>query len=537
MNNKKWDAVIVGGGHNGLVTACYLARTGLKVLVLERRHVLGGACVTEEVWPGYRVSTLSYLCSLLQPQIINDLELKRFGYHIYPKDPSFFTAFPDGRHLFFWQDEKKTHSELSKFSRRDADHFARYEEELSQLADWVEQLLMESPPNIVRRRMSDLAKMGSLAWRTLKLGDAGIARLVKIMTQSVRDFLDERFESPEIKTTLATDGVIGTNGGPSTPGTAYILLHHVMGGAAGPRGLWGFIRGGMGAISTALARAAEAHGVTIRANAGVKQILVANGRATGVVLDDGEEINAEAVISNADPKRTFLKLIDRKELDDTFRSEIEGFRIEGSSIKINLALDGLPQFTAYPELGPGGGPGLPHLTTMHVCPSMEYIDRAWEDARQGRPSADPMLECTIPTAYDDSIAPQGKHIMCIFAQYAPYKLAEGEWSTGLKDQFADRCINALADYAPNIKDLILHRQVISPFDLEQEYGMTGGNIFHGDMSLDQLFFMRPVAGWARYQTPIHGLYLCGSGTHPGGGVMGAPGYNAAREILRNLRRH
>ncbi|HKX32163.1 MAG TPA: NAD(P)/FAD-dependent oxidoreductase [Blastocatellia bacterium] len=530
----QYDVLIIGGGHNGLVTAGYLARAGLKVMVLERRETLGGACVTEEVWPGFKVSTLSYLCSLLQPRIIQDLELHRFGYQIYPKDPSFFTAFPDGRHIFFWQDLRQTVAEIAKFSTRDAETYPRYEEELAHLAEWAESLLLETPPNIVRRKLGDLLKLGGLGMRTLKLGDDGLVRLFKIMTQSAREFLNERFESNEIKTTLATDGVIGTNGGPATPGTAYILLHHVMGGAAGPRGLWGFIRGGMGAISQALADSARAKGATIRAGAEVDQVLIKDGAASGVVLRNGEELRAKVVVSNADPKRTFMKLVARQHLDADFRRSIENLRIEGSSFKINLALDGLPNFKAYPSRS-DGQPDLPHRTTMHVCPSMDYVDRAWEDAKQGRLSEHPMLECTIPTAYDDSIAPPGKHIMCIFAQYAPYTLQDGVWNQELKDRFADRCLEALAEYAPNIKEIILHRQVISPLDLEEEYGLTGGNIFHGEMEPDQLFFMRPVAGWAQYRTPIRRLYLCGSGAHPGGGVMGAPGYNAAREILRDLK--
>lgn len=529
------DVLIVGGGHNGLVTAGYLARRGLKVTVLERRSLVGGACVTEEVWPGYKVSTLSYLCSLLQPQIIRDLELPRYGYHIYPKDPSFFTAFPDGRHIFFYQEMRKTVEQLARFSPRDAAYYPQYEEELARLAEWVETLLMETPPNIVKRRFEDLLSLGKFGLRSLKLGDEGLVRMVKVMTQSVRDFLDERFESNEIKTTLATDGVIGTNGGPATPGTAYILLHHVMGGAAGARGLWGFIRGGMGAISEALAASARAHGATIRTDAAVERILVRDGRAVGVVLQNGEEIKARIVVSNADPRRTFLGLVEERHLPEDFLGAIRGFRVEGCSVKINLALDALPNFTAYPNKS-DREINLPHRTTMHVCPSMDYIDRAWEDAKQGRPSRDPMLECTIPTAYDDTIAPPGKHIMCIFAQYAPYSLRDAVWDQALKDRFADRCIDALADYAPNIRDIILHRQVVSPLDLETEYGLTGGNIFHGEMDLDQFFFMRPVAGWAKYRTPIESLYLCGSGTHPGGGVMGAPGYNAAREILRDLKR-
>ncbi len=533
MSNQS-DVLIIGGGHNGLVTAGYLARSGLQVTVLESRAVLGGACVTEEVWPGFKVSTLSYLCSLLQPRIIDDLELGRFGYRIYPKDPSFFTAFPDGRHILFWQDMGKTVAEIARYSKRDAQVYPRYEDELAHLAAWVESLLLETPPNIVRRKLSDLAKLGGLGLRTLRLGDQGLVRMVKIMTQSAREFLNEYFESEEIKTTLATDGVIGTNGGPATPGTAYILLHHVMGGAAGQRGLWGFIRGGMGAISDALARSAESKGAKIYTSAEVDRILIKEGKAYGAVLKNGQEYHARVVVSNADPRRTFLRLVERQHLDGGFRRAIENIRVEGSSFKINLALDGLPNFKAYPNTS-DHEPNLPHRTTMHVCPSMDYVDRAWEDAKQGRPSEHPMLECTIPSVYDDSIAPPGKHIMCIFAQYAPYTLRDAVWDQAMKDRFADRCVDALSEYAPNIREIMMHRQVISPLDLEQEYGLTGGNIFHGEMEPDQLFFMRPVAGWAQYRTPIRNLYLCGSGTHPGGGVMGAPGYNAAREILRDLK--
>ncbi|HLG17779.1 MAG TPA: NAD(P)/FAD-dependent oxidoreductase [Blastocatellia bacterium] len=524
------DAIIIGGGHNGLVTAAYLARAGLKVEVLERREVLGGACVTEEVWPGYKVSTLSYLCSLLQPRIIRDLELERFGFVLYPKDPAFFTVFPDGRHLFFWQDGAATQKELAKFSERDAAAYPEFEHQLAKLGEWVEGLLMTTPPNIVRRKLRDLIGLGRLGLEAVRFRDPDVVHLVKIMTQSVRDYLDERFESEQIKTTLATDGVIGTNGGPSTPGTAYIMLHHVMGGATGVRGLWGFVRGGMGAISESMARSAAWSGARIRTRAEVSRVLVRGGRAYGVVLANGDEVHARVIISNADPRVTFLKLVDSAELEDGFRTEIQKFRSHGCSMKINLALDGLPDFKAFP----GASLGPQHKATIHICPSMDYIDRAWEDAAGGRPSENPMIEITIPTAYDDSIAPPGKHIMCMFVQYAPYKLREGSWDQ-IKEQFADRCIDLLAEYAPNIREIILHRQVISPLDMEREYSLTGGNIFHGEMTVDQLFFMRPVAGWARYRTPIEGLYMCGSGTHPGGGVMGAPGYNAAREILADWR--
>ena len=523
---KVFDALIIGGGHNGLVAAAYLARAGLSVLVLERRACLGGACVTEEIWPGYKVSTLAYLCSLLLPQIIQELELKRFGLHLYPKNPAFFTAFPDGRHLFFWQDMAATQSELVRFSRHDAQYYPAFEQELARLAVWVERLLLRTPPNIVRRTWRDYLALGKLGLETLRYGDAHLGHLIKIMTQSVRTYLDERFESDEIKATLATDGVIGTNGGPSTPGTAYVMLHHVMGGATGIRGLWGFVRGGMGAISEAIAASAQSWGASIRTATTVARVLVRHGRACGVVLDSGEEIQARVVLSNADPKVTFLQLVEPIELEEDFRRDVGNIRMQGCNVKINLALDALPDFTAYPgaHLGPH------HGATMHICPSMDYIDRAWQEAQAGRPSTQPLLEITVPTAYDDTLAPPGKHIMGIFVQYAPYSLGDGDWDQ-CKEQFADRCIEVLAEYAPNMRQAIIHRQILSPLDLERHYTLTGGNIFHGDMTLDQLFCMRPVAGWAQYRTPIHGLYLCGAGTHPGGGVMGAPGHNAARAVL------
>jgi phytoene dehydrogenase-like protein len=525
-----YDAIIIGGGHNGLITAAYLARAGLSVVVLERRDVVGGACVTEEPWPGYKVSTLSYLCSLLQPKVIGELELERFGFHLYPKDPAFFTAFPDGRHMFFHQDMSATQREMEKFSKRDAEIYPEFEHNLVRLSEWVEKLLLTTPPNIVRRKLSDMIGLARFGLDAIRFRDPDLVHLVKIMSQSVRDYLDERFESDQIKATLATDGVIGTNGGPSTPGTAYIMLHHVMGGATGVRGLWGFARGGMGQISLSIAQSATASGAKIRTSATVSRILTRNGRAYGVALEDGEEVHARAVISNADPKITFLRLLEPDAIDDDFRRDVQRIRIEGCSMKINLALDALPDFKALP----GSTLSPQHKTTIHICPSVAYIDRAWEDAAGGRPSANPMLEITIPTAYDDSIAPPGKHIMCMFVQYAPYRLSESNWDA-IKEEFADRCIDLLSEYAPNIKQSILHRQVISPLDMEREYSLTGGNIFHGDMTLDQLFFMRPVAGWAKYRTPVEGLYLCGSGTHPGGGVMGAPGLNAAREILADWR--
>jgi phytoene dehydrogenase-like protein len=525
MSGNKFDAIIIGGGHNGLVTAAYLARAGRKVVVLERRELVGGCSVTEEIWPGFRVSTAAYLASLLQERIVQDLELKRFGYVIDAKDPAFFSAFPDGRHFFMWQDEHKTLAEIAKFSKRDAGIYPAYELHLENLAQVVESLLLTSPPDFPPRGIGDFIDYLKLAGRMRKLSRREMVGLVKIFTQSAADFLDEWFESPEVKVTLATDGVIGANGGPRSPGTAYILLHHCMGGVGGKRGLWGFVRGGMGAISEAIAQSARSHGAQIRVSAAVHRILVNNHRVRGVVLENGEEIEAPIVASNVDPHVTFLKLVDEREIDPEFRKSIQQFRTEGTSLKMNLALSGLPDFHALPGAGPQ------HRATMHICPSIEYVERAWDDAKYGRPSERPLLEMTIPTMYDASLAPAGRHIMGIFLQYAPYTLRGLKWDD-IRETYADHVLSIIEEYAPNIRSIVIDRQVLSPLDLERRFGITGGNIFHGEMSLDQMFVMRPVAGWARYRMPVPGLYLCGSGAHPGGGVMGAPGYNAAREILK-----
>ena len=523
---KTYDAIIIGGGHNGLVTAAYLARGGKKVLVLEQRSLVGGCSVTEEIWPGYRVSTAAYLSSLVQDRIVQDLDLEHWGYHVDPKDPSFFSPFLDGRYLFFWGDEKRTLEEIAKFSRRDAETFPRYEAHLEQIARFVESLLLTTPPDFPPSRPGDFLEYLKIAARLRKLSRRETVGLVKIFTQSASDLLDEWFESPELKVTLATDGVIGANGGPRSAGTAYILMHHVMGGVGGKRGLWGFVRGGMGAVSEAIASAARHAGAEIRVDASVARVTVRNGEATGVVLKNGEEIGAKMIASNLDPRRTFLSLLDEKELDAEFVQGIRKFRIEGTSLKMNLALNGLPDFRALP-----GTPGPQHRATMHLCPSIDYVERAWDDAKYGRPSQKPLLEMTVPTMYDPSLAPAGRHIMGIFLQYAPYTLREGNWDD-LREPFAERVLDVIEDYAPNIRSIIVERQTLTPLDLERRFGITGGNIFHGEMSLDQMFVMRPLAGWARYRTPIRGLFLCGSGAHPGGGVMGAPGYNAAREMLK-----
>lgn len=521
-----YHAIIVGGGHNGLVAAAYLAGAGRRVLVLEARELIGGCAVTEEIWPGYRVSTASYLASLMQEKVIRDLELPRFGYIVDAKDPAFFSPFPDGRYMFMWQDRAKTLTEIAKFSKKDAEAYPKYEAYLERLAIVVESLLLTTPPDFPPGP-GDLFEYLKLLGKLRGLSKKEIVSLVKIFTQSATDLLDEWFESEQLKVTLATDGVIGANGGPRSPGTAYILMHHCMGGVNGHRGLWGFVRGGMGAVSNAIADSARARGVEIRTNAPVAKILTERGRACGVVLESGEEIKAGVVASNLDPKRTFLKLVDAKELPEDFIQGIQRFRVEGTSLKMNLALRGLPDFKALP-----GTPGPQHGATMHICPSVEYVERAWDDAKYGRPSRNPLIEMTIPTIYDPSLAPPGHHIMGIFLQYAPYTLKDTTWEQE-RGPYTERILDVIEEYCPNIRDIVVEKQTLSPWDLEQRFGIAGGNIFHGEMAVDQMFVMRPLAGWAKYRTPVRGLYLCGSGAHPGGGVMGAPGHNCAREILQD----
>ena len=520
-----FDILIIGAGHNGLVAAAYLAKAGKKVLVLEARELVGGCAVTEEIWPGYRVSTASYLSSLMQEKVVRELDLARYGYIVDAKDPAFFSPFPDGTHLFMWQDRAKTLAEIAKFSQRDAEAYPRYEAHLERLATVAESLLLTTPPHFPPRGMLDLPEYLKLTGKMRGLSRAEIVSLVKIFTQSAADFLDQWFESEQLKVTLATDGVIGANGGPRSPGTAYILLHHCMGGVDGHRGLWGFVRGGMGALSNAIADSARAAGAQIRLSAPVEKILVKKRKIHGVILENGDEIPAPMVASNLDPRRTFLKLVDPADLDPDFLDGIRKFRSEGTSLKMNLALSGLPEFQALP-----GAPAAQHRATMHICPSVDYIERAWDDAKYGRPSRSPLIEMTIPTMYDPTLAPAGHHIMGIFLQYAPYTLKGTTWDVE-RESYAERILDVIEEYCPNIRSIVVNRQTLTPLDLERRFGITGGNIFHGEMSLDQMFVLRPVAGWARYRTPIKGLYLCSSGAHPGGGVMGAPGHNAAREIL------
>lgn len=529
---ESYDVIIVGAGHNGLVAAAYLGRAGMRVLVLERRELVGGACVTEELWPGFKVSTAAYVNSLLRPEIIRDLELPRHGFELLPRSPSSFTPFPDGRFLLMGPDKEFTRRQVAKFSSRDAEALPRYEAMLERVAAFVEPTLLQTPPNPWSLRPRDLVRLAGLGWRFLKLGSDG-PRAIEILTGAARPILDRWFESEQLKIALATDAIIGAMASPSLPGTAYVLFHHVMGECNGARGMWGYVRGGMGGLSTALASAARAGGAEIRLNSSVARILVRRGRVEGVALADGTELRAPRVASNADAHVTFLKLVEASELPPDFLAAVRAIDYSSASLKINVALSELPRFSAVEGhgLAPDG-----HLRgTIHIAPTLDYMEQAYDDAKYGRPSANPILECTIPSVVDTTVAPSGQHVMSFFVQYAPYQLRTGDWDH-TKDQFADRCFDILNEYAPNFKRAVIDRQVLSPLDLERRFGLTGGNIFQGAMSLSQLFFLRPLPGFADYRTPIKGLYLCGAATHPGGGVMGACGYNAAREVLRDGRR-
>jgi phytoene dehydrogenase-like protein len=526
-----YDLIVIGGGHNGLVTAAYVARKGLKVLVLERREVLGGACTTEELWPGYKVSTAAYVNSLLRPEIIRDLELKRHGFEMLPRNPSSFTPFPDGRSLLLGPDKALTHREVSKFSSKDADALPRYEAMLERVADFLEPTLVMTPPNPWSLRPANLVQLARLGLGFLKLGHDG-QKAVEILAGAATPILDRWFESEQLKVTLATDAIIGAMASPSMPGTAYVLFHHVMGETNGVRGVWGYVRGGMGGISNAIASAAREAGAEIRTKAEVVKILTGNGTVRGVVLRDGTELHATRVASGVDANVTFLKLMGNGDLPSEFVDAVRHIDYSSASCKINIALGELPDFKALP----GSTVGPQHRGTIHISPTMEYIERAYDDAKYGRPSQAPIIEATIPSALDDTVAPPGKYVMSMFTQYFPYKLAPGLSLAEEREKYADRCFDLMNEYAPNFKRAVIARQVLTPVDLEDRFGLTGGNIMQGVMSLSSLSFMRPVPGYADYRTPIRNLYLCGAATHPGGGVMGACGFNAAREIIRDARR-
>ncbi|MCP3915139.1 MAG: NAD(P)/FAD-dependent oxidoreductase [bacterium] len=523
---KKWDAIVVGGGHNGLACAAYLAKAGKDVLVLERRHVLGGAAVSEELYPGFTFSVCSYVVSLLRPWIIQDLELPKFGLEILPLEAS-FSPYPDGRALCRWSDPELTRREIAAFSKKDAEVYPEFGKAMSRLARWAKPVIDAPAPRPASLNPRELKGLLDFGQRFRDLEAVDQEGLAKLMTKSAVDLLDEWFESDQLKAPMAVSGIIGTFLGVRSPGTAYVLLHHYMGEIDGAFRAWGFAKGGTGMVSDSIADAARHHGATIRTEADVDRVLVERGEATGVVLSDGEEISAKAVVSGLDPHATFLKLVGPDHLDDDFLTRIRRFKMRGSSGKVNLAVDRLPEFSSRPGDGP-------HLRgDIAIAPSIEYLERAYDDAKYGDFSRRPYLNVVIPSLVDPSVAPPGKHVISCFVQYAPYSIKEGpEHWPERREAFGDAVVDTLAEYCPGLKESILFRQVLTPWDLEQDFGLTEGNIFHGELSLEQLAFQRPAAGFAHYKTPIPRLWMCGSGTHPGGGIMGAPGALAAKAMLQ-----
>src|SRR5450755_2070531 len=524
----KYDAIIIGGGHNGLVTACYLARANWKVLVLERRYIVGGACVTEEnIFPGYKVSTAAYVNSLFRPEIIRDLRLKDYGYDIVERNPSSFSPFADGRYLMLGPDHDMNVREIAKFSTKDAENFPKYERMLERVASVVEPTLILKPPNLVHPGLSDLLRMAPMGRAMQKLGPA-MSEAIEVLTGPARPILDRWFESEELKATLATDAIIGAFASPSMPGTAYVLFHHVMGETNGKRGVWSYVKGGMGGLTQALAKAAKDLGVEIRTEAEVAKILTKDGAVTGVAMTNGDEFSAKRVASNVDCRLTFTRFMDPATLPADFAAAIDRIDYSSASVKINVALSALPNFPACP----GSTAGPQHRGTIHLCPDQDFIERAYDEAKYGAMSTNPIVECTIPSSVDPTVAPPGQHLMSMFCQYAPYTLKEGEWNDARRDEFANRCFDVVEQSAPGFKASVLARQILTPIDLEKTFNLTGGNIFQGSMGLNQLFMFRPVPGFAGYRTPVKGLFICGAAAHPGGGVMGASGWNAAREMLK-----
>ena len=523
-----YDVIVIGGGHNGLVNAAYLAKAGRKVVVLERRHVLGGAAVTEEIFPGFKFSVASYVVSLLRPEIIRELDLPRHGLEILPLDGT-FTPMPDGDYLWRVNDHAKTRREIARHSKLDAEAYDEYGKAMVEMGRFVKPILTMTPPDptsLDPRGLMDLLFLGK-RFRSLTAQDQ--YNQVQLMTMSAVDFLDQWFETDVLKATMSASGIIGTFLGVRSPGTAYVLLHHYMGEIDGAFRSWGLSRGGTGAISLSIADAAREAGAEIRTEVPVSKILIKDGAAAGVVLANGDYVTADVVSSSVDPNLTFLKMVGTENLPDEFVGDVKRYKYRGSSGKVNLALDALPNFTAMPGAGP-------HLRgAVSISPGVDYMERAYDDAKYGRYSRRPYIDIVIPSLTDPSVAPAGKHVMSCFVQYAPYHLKDGSWDDH-RDAFGDTVIDTIAQYAPNLKNIILHRQVLTPLDIERTFGLTEGNIFQGELTLEQLFFLRPAPGWAQYRTPVKNLYMCGSATHPGGGIMGAPGRNAAMRILKDGRR-
>ena len=526
-----YDAIVIGAGHNGLTAAAYLARAGLSTLVLERRDIVGGCCVTEEIAPGCRVSTTSYIASMLRPEVISELRLAEHGLRMIPCDPAIQVPFPDGHIVPWWADRERARDEFSKISAKDAARFVQVDDQLKKLARYLQPFFLEPPPEIDTssfKGWSDLFRAGK---RFRGISNREIAQLVSFLTGSLGEFLDQNYESEKMKTMFLANNVYGKHGGPYQPGTAIGLLFHLLsGGEHELQGFYGHVMGGMGSITQALAAAGKKLGAEIRTAASVAHIDVRDGRARFVVLDDGTELRGRIVLSNADPKRTFLGFLDAKELPEDFLSSVRGIKMDGPCAKVNMVLAEEPRFT-------GTSPAATPLerTFYTLVPSLEFAERCYDIAKFGDIPEELWVDCVVSSNADASLAPPGKHILTCFVQYVPYRLRQGNWDEK-RELLGDRVVKKIAEYAPNVPEAIVARQVLTPLDLERTYGLTEGNIFHGDLRLEQLFFMRPVRGWSQYRTPIDGLYLCGAGAHPGGGVTGAPGRNAAHQALRDWKK-
>ena len=525
---SSYDAIVVGGGHNGLTTAAYLAKSGMKTLVLERRPILGGACVTEEVWPGARVSRCSYVVSMLQAKVISDLRLKDFGYKAYPLDPAYAAMTEDGP-IFFYNEVEKTVESIRKFSPKDADNYEQFEDLLERTASFLRPMLLREPPALGSKSPGDIASLLREGARVAGLSRRDINDLIRIFTMSVGDLLDDWFEHDALKGSIASTGVVGVWAGPRTPGTAYNLLHHALGELDGVGGVWGQVVGGMGAISMAIAKSAEAHGATILTEAEVASIDVEGGRVAGVTLSNGDQFRAPIVASGAHPKSTVLDMVGAEHFPDEVATDMQRYRTRGGSVKVNYVLNEAPQYAnVTPEeqkllLGAG----------VNICPSIDYLEAAWQDALQGRPAVSPYIEAEYPSSIDDSLTDDSRTIMTMFTQYGPSE--ESEWAEGDREKYGETCIDMLTRFAPNFRESIDQYEVLAPPDLERIFGLQGGSIFQGEQGMNQMAFMRPTPDMAQYSTPVGGLYLCGAGTHPGGGVTAASGHNAAQKILKDRR--
>jgi phytoene dehydrogenase-like protein len=522
-----YDAIIIGAGHNGLVAAAYIAKAGKNVLVLERRPIVGGIGATEEVFPGFKYSTCAHLASAFSSDVSTDLDLKKHGLAILPFDPLLFAPSLDGQSLVIPPDPARAAEEIGRFSKNDAAKFVTFCSLLKRLSAFLLSLYALPLPDHASNENFNPFELIKAAWKFHRLGEKEMYDFLRVLPMSVSDLLNEWFETGLLKAALAGGGLLGSFVGPRQQGTCFSLLHHQLGRSNGALRTAGFVRGGIGALPQALARAAHQFGAEIRTEAEVVRIVTKNGAATGVILENGDELSATNMISSVDVKRTFLKLVEPTHFDPHFLLQVQNIRSRGTVAKINLALDALPQFKSSAD---------PRETALlggiiHIGPTLDYLERASDDAKYGRFSSKPFLEITIPSIADPSLAPTGKQVMSIWMQYAPFQLKGTDWNEQ-REALGDSVVNLIEEYAPGFKNLILHRQVLTPLDLEQIYGLTGGHLYHAEMALDQIFFMRPIPGWSRYHTPIDNLYLCGSGTHPGGGLTGLPGYYAAAEILK-----